>query len=286
MLALACLNGEILDPDQARVSIWDRGFMFGDAVYDVWRIYDGRLWLDSAHLERLRRSLHEVAIEGVDLRALHDRMRETIRRSEIMEGIIYVQVSRGVAPRRHAFPRPPVPATELIVVLPYDDSATAQLREVGVSVVSHADLRWKRCDIKSVNLLGNVLANEAATASGAYEAVLVDEVGMVTEATHSSLLWVDDGVLHGSPEGQEILPGTTRHQMLELARTIDVSYRDARVTLESLKSMSEVMLAGTTIEVMPVVRIDDTAIGNGKPGAIVRRMQTAFRAAIAAHRGA
>ncbi len=277
MPALACLNGDFFPPEEARVSIWDRGFLFGDAVYDVWRIYGGRLWLDDAHLGRLRRSLREIQIEGVDLGAMHARMHETIGRSAIAEGIIYVQVTRGVALRRHAFPRPPVPPTELIVVLPYNDEATAVLRETGVSVVSHADLRWRRCDIKSVNLLGNVLANEAAHTVGAYEAVLINEAGLVTEATHSSLLWVRDGMLFGSPEGREILPGTTRHQMLALAEACDLSFQEARVFLDELKAMDEVILAGTTIEVMPVTRIDDHAVASGRPGPVARRLQAAFR---------
>lgn len=277
MPALACLNGEWSAPEDARVSIWDRGFLFGDAVYDVWRIYRGRLWLDDAHLERLRRSLHEIEIQGVDLVALHGRMREAIERSGLDEAILYVQITRGVALRKHAFPRPPVTPTELIVVLPYDDAPTAVLRQAGVSVISRPDTRWKRCDIKSVNLLANVLANEAAHAAGAYEAVLVDRDGFVTEATHSSLLWVREGALHGSPEGNEILPGTTRQHMRSLALDCGLHFHETRVTLDELKAMDEVILAGTTIEVMPVTRIDDEAIAHAKPGPVAARLQASFR---------
>jgi D-alanine transaminase len=278
MPALACLNGTFTDPDEARVPIWDRGFLFGDGVYDVWRIYNRKLWLDDSHLNRLRRSLREIAIEGVDVPALHARMHETIERAAIHEAVIYVQITRGVALRKHAFPRPPATPTELIVVLPYDDEPTALLREAGISVVSHADLRWKRCDIKSVNLLANVLANEAAHAEGAYEAILVDGRGQVTEATHSSLLWVHEGALYGSPEGPEILPGTTRHLICELAQACELPFHEAEISLEALKSMDEVLLSGTTIEVMPVIRIDTQAVANDKPGPVTRALQAAFRA--------
>ena len=136
----------------------------------------------------------------VDLDALGDRIRRTIEASEVEEGTAYIHITRGVAPRAHAFPNPPVPPTELIVVRPYDDSATAGKRETGVAVVSRPDLRWKRCDVKSTNLLANVVALESANRAGAYEALLVDADGLVTEATHSSVLWVRDGRIEGTPE--------------------------------------------------------------------------------------
>src|SRR6185312_10063425 len=137
------------------------------------------------------------------------RIHRTISASEIEEGTAYVHITRGVAPRAHAFPDPPVPLTELIVIRSYNDAPMVQMREKGVSAISRPDLRWKRCDVKSTNLLANVLANEAAHRHDAFEAVLVDD-GLVTEATHSSLLWVRDGRLEATPEGPEILPGTTR----------------------------------------------------------------------------
>ena len=142
-----------------------------------------------------------------------------------------MQITRGVAPRAHAFPDPPVPPTELIMVRPYDDAPTARLREAGAGMISHPDLRWKRCDVKSTNLLGNVLAMEAARRAGCQEAVLLDSEGLVTEATHSSLIWVRDGRLEGTPEGHEILPGMTRQHVLRLAETIGIPFVATRVTL-------------------------------------------------------
>ncbi len=280
MEALACLNGEILPVHEARVPIWDRGFLFGDAVYEVYRLYQGRSWLEEAHTARLRRSLDELQFPRVDMDRLADRIRRTIDASGVREGTVYVQLTRGVAPRHHAFPDPEVPPTEVIVVREYDDTATAQRRLEGVGVISQADQRWGRCDIKSVNLLANVLASEAARKSGCLEAVLVDENGVVTEATHSSVLWARNGHLGGTPEGNIILPGTTRGRVLQLARDAAIPFDSSRVTLDELRAMDEVMLVGTTIEVLPVVRIDDQQVADGRPGPISRGLQQAFRQSI------
>jgi D-alanine transaminase len=281
MEVLACLNGEIMPVEQARVPVWDRGFLFGDSVYEVWRTYGGRCWLEPEHLARLRRSLKELEFPQVDLERLMDRLHRTLAASGIKEGTVYVQITRGVAPRAHAFPDPSVPPTELIVVRPYDDTATAQLREFGASMISHPDLRWKRCDVKSTNLLGNVLALETARRAGCQEAVLVDSAGFVTEATHSSLLWVRNGRLEGTPEGHEILPGMTRQHVLRLAVGARIPFEATRITLPDLFAAEEVILFGTTIEVLPVVRIDDRKIGEGRPGPIARRLGTALHQELA-----
>ena len=280
MPILACLNGEILPVEEAKVPVWDRGFTFGDSVYEVFRLYRGRLWLEAEHVARLRRSLAEMEFPPVDLDTLMERVRRTIRAGEVLEGMAYIQVTRGVAPRAHAFPDPPVPPTELIIIKPYDDAATARLRESGGSVISHDDIRWGRCDVKSTNLLGNVLAMEHARRRGACEAILVDRDGLVTEASHSSVLWVRDGRLEGTPDGPEILPGTKRHFVQRLAPDARIGFAEARVTLDQLKAADEVMMLGTTIEVLPVVAIDGHAIGDGTPGPVARRLQAAYRASV------
>lgn len=211
---------------------------------------------------------------------LLERVHRTIAASRVGDGTAYVQITRGVAPRLHAFPDPPVPPTELIVIRPYDDGPTARLRATGVSVISQPDLRWKRCDVKSTNLLANVLANEAAHRAGCYEAVLVGEDGVVTEATHSSVVWVRGGRLGGTPEGPGILPGTTRLLTLRLAADIGLPFEASPVTLADLSVADEVLLLGTTIEVLPVVAIDCRPIGDGAPGPVARKLQGAFRAAV------
>jgi D-alanine transaminase len=277
MQTLACLNGAITPADEARVSIWDRGFLFGDAVYEVFRLYGGRRWLEDAHLTRLRRSLEALDFPAVDFDQLRTRMDRTTAASGVQDGTLYIQITRGVAPRRHAFPEPGTPPTELIVVRPYEDAATARLRQTGVAVISQPDLRWKRCDIKSVNLLANVLACEAAHRAEAVEAVLVDEQGLVTEATHSSVLWVRHGHLGGTPEGNEILPGTTRQCVLRLARDLGIPFEPGRARLEVLAAAEEAFLVGTTIEVLPIIQLDGRPIGEGVPGPLTCRLRDGFR---------
>jgi D-alanine transaminase len=280
MPSLACLNGEILPVEEAKVPVWDRGFIFGDSVYDVFRLYEGRPWLEAEHVARLRRSLAEMEFPPVDLDTLMHRVRRTIAASEVKGGTAYIQITRGVAPRAHAFPGPPVPPTEVIIVRPYDDDATALLRESGVPVISQPDLRWGRCDVKSTNLLANVIALEHAKRAGAYEAILVDREGLVTEATHSSVLWVRDGRLEGTPDGPEILPGTKRHFVQSLAPDAGIAFTEARATLDELRAADEVMMLGTTIEVLPVVSIDGHPVGSGEPGPVARRLQAAYWAAV------
>jgi D-alanine transaminase len=282
MPALAYLNGEWMAPEEARVPIWDRAFLFGDGVYEALRVYRGRCWLEDAHFERLRRSLGAIRIEGVDLVAMRRAVHETLERSRLAEATVYIQITRGTAPRRHAFPRPPIEPTNLVVVQPYDDRPTATLRETGVAVLAQPDLRWGRCDIKSTNLLANVLANEEAHEAGAYEAILVDRDGRVTEATHSSLLWVRDGGVAGSPEGPEILPGTTRRFVRKLIDDAGLSIHEERIDLPTLQAAEEVILVGTTIEVLPVVRIDSAPVATGQVGQVARKLQQAFRLSIEA----
>ena len=280
MESLACLDGEIMPLDQARVPVWDRGFLFGDAVYEVLRLYQGCCWLEDEHMARLGRSLQSLQILNVDLRRLTERMHRTISLSGIEEGTVYLHLTRGVAPRAHPFPDPPVAPTELIVVRTYDDRETAQLRAEGVAVISQPDLRWKRCDIKSTNLLANVMALEAAKRAGGFEAILVGENGRVTEATHTSVLWVRGGRLEGTPEGPGILPGTTRKLILGLTDDVGIPFGEAEVTIEELQGADEVLLVGTTTEVLPVNRLDGRPIASGRPGAIARRLQAAYQAAV------
>lgn len=280
MQVLACLNGEIMPVEQARVSVWDRGFVFGDSVYEVFRMYQGRCWLEEEHLTRLRRSLKELDFAPHDLPGMMKRVYETIAASGIAEGTVYIQITRGVAPRSHPFPDPAVRPTEVIIIRPYDDGPTSRLRREGVPMISHPDIRWKRCDIKSTNLLANVLAIEAAHRAGAFEAVLVDAGGLVTEATHTSLLWVRGGRVEGTPEGHEILPGMTRQLVLKLLEPLGIPFAETRVTLEEIKSADELILVGTTTEVVPVVEVDGAKIGSGRPGPIARRLHDAYEAAV------
>ena len=281
MESLACLNGEMMPIDQARVPVDDRGFLFGDAVYEVIRLYEGCCWLEAEHMERLRRGVTALEFGSYDIDRLSQRMHRTISTSGIQEGTVYLHITRGVSPRAHAFPLPDVPPTELILVRPYDDTSAARLRDVGVTAISHPDLRWRRCDIKSTNLLGNVLAKQAATLAGCYEAILVDPEGRVTEGSSTSVLWVRGGRLEGTPEGTGLLPGTTRHLVLRLAEALGIPFADVRITLEELHRADEVLLAGTATEIVSVVQVDANSIADGRPGPMARRIQGAYREAVA-----
>ncbi len=265
MECLACLNGELMPVNEARVPVWDRGFLFGDAVYELLRIYQGCCWLEDEHFARLRRSLASLDFPPIDLDGLTARLHRTISASGIVEGTAYLHLTRGVAPRSHVFPDPPVPPTELIVIRPYEDTLELRLRETGVVAISQPDLRWKRCDVKSTNLLANVLALEAAHRAGAFEAILVGPDGLVTEASHTSLLWVWGGRLEATPEGTIILPGTTRGLLLRLADEVGLPHADARVTLAELSAADEVLLAGTTTEIIAIVQIDGAGSGTVGP---------------------
>lgn len=277
---MACVNGELMPPEQATVPVYDRGFLFGDSVYEVCRIYRGRCWLEAEHLDRLQRSLAELDFDPYDIDGLVDRIYRTIRASFVGEGLVYIQITRGVAPRTHTYPDPPVKPTEVIIVRPYNDASMAAKRAAGVPIISRPDLRWKRCDIKSTNLLANVMAVEAAKRAGAFEAILVDEEGYVTEATHSSLLWVREGKLEATPEGPEILPGTTRRLAKQLSETIGVPFVESRLTLEELPKVDEAILVGTSVEVLPVSRVDGQTIGSGSPGPICQKLQKAYKDAV------
>jgi D-alanine transaminase len=277
---LCLLNGERTPLGEARVSVLDRGFLFGDGIYEALRVYAGKPWLEEDHFARLARSLHAVRIHGVDLDRLRRQMREAIAAGPFREALVYLQVTRGAAPRAHAFPAGVRP-TELLWVQEVGDSY-AEKRVQGVSVSLQPDLRWKRCDIKSLNLLGNVIANQAAKEAGAAEAVLYQEDGHLTEASHSSFFAVKGGVIRTSPLGPDILPGVTRKLVLDLAARVGVAVVQEPIRRDDLATVSELFLSGTSMEVCPVVRIDGRPVADARPGPVTRRLQEAFREALRA----
>ena len=209
-------NGTEMPLTEVRVSVLDRAYMFGDGVYEVFRIYHGQMFLDRPHFARLRDSLTQLRIE-TDVDRLEQRVRSTLLHSGVQEGQVYLQVSRGVAPRSHSFPNPAVTPNELIYVREYDRDPYATYRAQGIRVLLVPDLRWKRCDIKSLNLLGNVLASQAADEAGCQEAIMAAADGTITEGSHSTVFGVRDGALVTAPLDSSILPGITRKLVLELA---------------------------------------------------------------------
>ncbi len=276
--ALANLNGELMSLDEAKIPALDRGFLLGDAVYEVLRVYRGRPWLADEHFRRLRHSLEAVRIEGVDVERLRRRAAEAIAAGAFQEATVYIQVTRGVAPRKHPFPTNAAPL-EFLYVQDFADPY-AEARRDGAAVITYPDLRWDRCDIKSTNLLGNVLAAQAAAESGCAEALFYLPDGTLTEGTHTSFFGVLDGVLLTRPTSSAILPGITRGLILRLSERAGVPVKEQTLRRDDLGQVTELFLTGTTSEVLPVVRVDGLQVGEGWPGPVTRRLQEAYAAAV------
>lgn len=264
--------------DEARISAQDRGFLFGDAVYEVIRVYQGRPWLLDQHSERLANSLAAVRIEGINLPQLQERILETIREGEFQDASVYIQITRGTATRNHAFPKGVEPLEFFYVT--ETPNAYLEHRKVGIAVVTYPDLRWKRCDIKSTNLLGSVLASQAAAEAGATEAILYDSDGLVTEGSHSTLFAVDRDGLRTTKQDSTILPGITRQFVMELAQKESLVVREESIPLTEVTDMPELFLTGTGYEIMPVVRVDEKVIGDAQPGPVTQRLQRAYASAV------
>ncbi|MCS6806296.1 MAG: D-amino acid aminotransferase [Acidobacteriota bacterium] len=275
---LVWLNGEFMDFASAKVSIDDRGFQFGDGVYEVVRVYDGRPFALEPHLARLRQSLREIELDiPLSDAELAETARELIRRSGLREAEYYLQITRGVARRYHLFPVG-VPPTIVMTVRPVRP-VPLEWRERGIAVKTFPDERWGRCDIKSINLLPNVLAKERAHRVGAQEALLVRQ-GIVTEGTSSNFFFFNEGALVTPLLGPHILPGVTRNLVLQLAQQHGLHTIERNATLDEFKAASEVFLSSTMMEMLAVVKIDDEPIGDGQPGPIFRQLYAAYQATV------
>jgi D-alanine transaminase len=278
METLAHVGGRIVPLKDVTVSVMDRGFLFGDAVYEVMRVYRGRAFLADEHFTRLARSLDAIRIHGVDVEALRERMLETIAAGPFQEAIVYIQVTRGVAPRAHAFPKDTKPFELLYVqeyVDPYGDK-----RQQGAAVITQPDIRWDYCEIKSTNLLPNVLAYQKAREADCVESLLVLPDGKLTEGTHSSFFAVLDGVVRTAPKSPLILPGCTRDLVIRLARDLQLRVLEESISRTDLGKISELFLSGTTTEVFPIIKVDGAPVGSGKTGEITRALQIAYARAV------
>ena len=282
LIPLANWNGEIMPLDEVRVSVLDRAFLFGDAVYEAMRIYDGRLFLIDRHLARLRRSLNELRIV-CDVDRLYERLLETLTASKTQSGLAYLQITRGAdTARSHAFPPAHVRPNELLWIQGYPSADPYESqRGLGVSVITHPDLRWNRRDIKTVNLLGNCLAAQAAKEAGAYEAILYEADGEVTEGAHTSVFAVKNGKLLTSPRGNHILPGVTRGFVFDLAEQLDIPVEEHSFSKDDIPTLGELFLTGTTTEVLGIVTVDGRAVGRGSVGPVTLALANAYKKAVA-----
>ena len=271
-------NGDFMDKTNVSISPDDRGFLFGDGVYEVVRAKDGALFRLDAHRRRLARSLEAIQLHRADTSALWDAVPELLRRNGLDEepAKVYLQITRGAAtPRQHAFPDPSVEPTVYARASPHEPPIEAWNK--GVKVILHPDQRWARCDVKSLNYLPNVLANQAAHEAGAYEAIQVRD-GFVSEATHSSVAAVFDGTVTLPPITNYTLPSITRQVTLELCKEHGVPVNETPIAALDLPEADELFLMGTTTGIMPIVQVDDWNVGDGTPGPVAQELLEAFRA--------
>jgi D-alanine transaminase len=276
---LAYLNGQYQPRSGATISVEDRGFVFGDGVYEVWRIVNGTLFETERHLARLASGLNELRIPAPDIvhpDVLNSVAKRLVAESGLLDGeaTLYLEVTRGVAPRTHQFPSKPTNPTVYATVNRF--SPPEELRAKGAACITIPDLRWLRCDIKTIQLLPNVLAKQAAVERGALDAIMIRD-GVATEGSHANVFAVIDGVLRTHPTNHLILAGITRAVVLELAANAGIRAVEEPVTEAELASADELFLAGTTTDVMPIVRLNDAVIASGQPGPITTRLVREFR---------
>ena len=266
------LNGDIRDAQDARISVFDRGFIFGDGIYEVMAQIGGRFFYGPAHMNRLRTCLKKIGI-AMDVDQLEARIPDLLEASGLTDQdcMLYIQVSRGVAPRQHAYPSD-IPPTAMMYAW---KKTLPEINTTPAAVVTQQDYRWSRCDIKMTSLLGNVMANEYAVQQGCYETVFVRE-GIVTEASHCNIFFVKDGVVYTHPADVFILDGITRQVVLELCENLGIPVRLEGVPAGEIANMDEAFLTGTSTQVMAIREIDGHVMYRDQPGPVTQKLQQAF----------
>jgi D-alanine transaminase len=275
MPELAYLNGEFLPIDKALVPIEDRGYQFGDAVYEFIASYNGRLFYLEEHLDRLDRSLKGLSFPPVSRETILKAVLTLFEKAEIQRAGIYIQVSRGVSPRNHAFPDDVHP--QIVMTIREVEEKPPELRKNGAAAITVEDFRWGRCDLKTVQLLPNVLAKQKALTAGVFDAVFVSSEGVVREATSSNICIVADGTVITHPLTPQILPGITRMVVIDLCREVDIPVLERFFKTDALYGAEEAFLTGTVTEVLPIVTIDGHRIGDGQVGPVTARLYDALR---------
>lgn len=274
MSEVVYLNGEFINKNDAKISPNDRGFIFADGVYEVVKYYCGKPFRYDDHLKRLERSLAEIEIEYNETHKLEAVFDELITKNNLndKQAGVYLQITRGEHKRVHHFPEK-IQAT--VYAFSFELPSFKNNLENGIRVITHEDIRWQRCDIKSVSLLPNTMLYNKAVKAGAGECVLI-RAGMVTEATHSSILGVKNGTVITRPLTNLILPGITRKVILEICDANQIPYEEREFSIAEMLEMDELIIAGTGSEITPAIQVNDTPIGNGKPGKITRFIQEKF----------
>lgn len=270
---LVYVNGQWLDEKEASISIFDRGFVFADAIYEVVRIYDGRYFHLDRHLRRMERSLSaiQLAFDGKELETIC--LQLLAHRKEIKEGSLYIQVSRGAGERVHGLPQDLTPT--VVAYIKDLQNLDRSLQEQGGKAIFYEDTRWLMCNIKTVGLLINCLAKDKATSKGAQDAIF-HRGDIVTEGTASNLFIVKNGILLTHPEGNLILSGITRQVVIELAQQLGIPVEERPFTKQELLAADELFFTGTISEITPYIQVEGQPIGDGRVGSVTRRLQDAF----------
>jgi len=269
------LNGSFLNHDKAKISVGDRGFVFGDGVYEVTRVVNGRFFKEQEHLERLKKGLTGLKIEApADLiESIPKISRELIKTNNLQSGqaSVYLQITRGSAwPRTHTFPEPDVEPTVYLSSAAF--TPHTELHQSGVDTITVADIRWTRCNLKTVNLLPNTLAKQQAKEKGVNSAVMIRD-GVVTESPNANVFGVKDGALYTFPATNYILDGITRNVVLDIAKELNIPVHFDPIRQEDIPHLDELFFSGTTTDIQPIVKVDSHELSGGKPGPIVRSIQ-------------
>lgn len=274
MSELTYLNGKIMPTSEAMVPVEDRGYQFGDAVYEYVASYNGRFFCMEEHLARLQRSMQELDFPKVSNEKVRNALMSLFKQAQLPRVGVYIQISRGVAPRDHAYTN----KTEVQMVMSVHDlPETHPLAEKGAFVITMEDFRWGRCDIKTVQLLPNAMGKQKALDAGAYDTIFVAEDQTVREATSSNVFIVKNGKAVTHPLTRRILPGITRMVILSACKELNIPVEERLFKTDELYGADEVFLTGTTTEVLPIVKIDNQTISAGTPGTITRQLYKELR---------
>ena len=267
------LNGEIFDYQNAKISVFDRGFLFGDGIYEVMVQVNGSFFYELEHLKRLSDCLQKISI-NFEINTLSKKINELLKVSDLIlkDCFLYIQITRGIAPRKHNFPNKIEP-TLMMYALPF---TLPKINENHISVITIQDQRWHRCDIKTTSLLGNVMANDDAINQNVYEAIFIRD-GKVTEASHCNIFFVKDAIVYTHPADEFILDGITRQLVIKLCNDLGIEIKEIAVKVDQLSNMDESFLTGTTTQVASVRKIDDHYFyQNKETGPITKKIQKAF----------
>jgi D-alanine transaminase len=281
---IAYLNGNFLPRDEIHISPDDRGFLFADGIYEVVRWYEGFFYDMNGHMTRLKRSMREIRISWPAADSFPSVALELITKNNLLSrpALVYLQVTRGAAKRAHAFPSPPVEPTVYSFARGFRPDS--EIMKNGIGVILRKDIRWSRCDIKSVSLLPNILLFQEARDKDCYECIFSRD-GFITEGAHSNVFFVINGKLHTHPESENVLSGITRNNVLRIARQNKIPMSETAVEEKMVHKVDEAFITNTSSEVAPVISIDKVPVGDGKPGPVTEMLQKIFREELSAMRG-